>query len=116
MKSKTKISRQTKRKTDSLLVETINSAKKHKHWLKVSSILSRPRKKRVNVNLTKIKEDLIIPGKVLSLGEAGKNKIVAFSFSKKAKEKIIKSGGKVISILEEIKSNPEMKGLKILEK
>ena len=114
VKSKTKISKQTERKTNSVLVETINATKKHKPWLKVSSILSGPRKKRFNANLMEIKDNVVVPGKVLSLGEASKNKIVALAFSEKAKEKIIKAGGKAIIILEEIKSNPEMKGLKLL--
>ena len=58
---------------------------------------------------------MVIPGKVLSQGEITKKKIIALNFSKKAKEKIEKAGGKALSILEEIKLNPEMKGLKILK-
>lgn len=116
MKSKTKIAKQTKRKTDSSLIETIRVAKKHKSWFSIAEMLSGPRRNRTTINLDKIKEDVVISGKVLSQGEAGKNKIVALNFSKKAKEKIIKAGGKAINMLDEIKENPEMKGLKILKK
>lgn len=115
VKSKTKISKQTMRKTDSILVETIRIAKKHKSWFSIAEALSGPRRNRVNLNLDKIKEDVVVPGKVLSQGDAGKNKIVAFGFSEKAKEKIIKAGGKAINMLDEIKENPEMKGLKIIK-
>ncbi|MFH1326775.1 MAG: uL15 family ribosomal protein [archaeon] len=116
MKSKTKIEKQTKKKHNPELVETIRLAKKSKAWLKVASILSSSRKNKIQINLNEIKEDVVVPGKVLSQGEIGKTKVVAFSFSEKAKEKIVKAGGKTINILDEIKSNPEMKGLKILLK
>ncbi len=115
MKSKTKIEKQTKRKTNPELVETIRIAKKHKNWNKIAEVLSGPRKNWANINLSEIKEDVVIPGKVLSQGEVGKNKVVAFNFSNKAKEKIIKAGGKAINIIDEIKSNPELKGVKILK-
>jgi len=116
VKSKTKIEKQTRKKTNPELVRTIRLTKKNKEWIKISNILSGPRKERPNINLDDIKEDVIVPGKVLSQGEVGKHKVVAFSFSERAKEKIIKAGGKTISILDEIKSNPSMKGLKILNK
>ena len=114
-KSKTKIEKQTKRKVNLELVETIRVAKKNKAGLEVAGILSGPRRKRININLSDIKEEVVVPGKILSQGEASKKKIVAFSFSEKAKEKIIKAGGKAINIIDEIKSNPEMKGIKILK-
>ncbi len=114
-KSKTKIEKQTKKKSNPELVETIRLAKKHEKWLEVAGVLSTPRRKKIEINLDKIKEDSIVPGKVLSGGEATKHKVVAFSFSEKAKEKILKAGGKAINIIEEIKQNPEMKGLKILK-
>lgn len=114
-KSKTKIEKQTKKKLSPLLVETIRQAKKHKAWLEVAGILSTPRRKKIQVNLDKIKEDLVVPGKVLSQGEAKKNRVVAFSFSERAKEKIVKAGGQAINMLDEIKKNPEMKGLKVLK-
>ena len=122
MKSKTKIEKQTKRKTSSDLAETIRTAKKNKKWLEVASLLSTPRKDRAEINLDKIDKDskeedvIVIPGKVLSQGELNKKiKVVALSFSKNAKEKILKSKSEAIYIGEEIKNNPEAKGIKILK-
>jgi len=122
MKSKTKIEKQMKKKTSSLLVKTIISAKKKKGWLKVAEILSGPRKKRVNINLEKINkeaekgEKIVVPGKVLSQGEINKKlKIIALDFSKKAKEKLLKSKSESSSIIEEIQKNPEAKEIRILK-
>ncbi|MCL5730450.1 MAG: uL15 family ribosomal protein, partial [Candidatus Pacearchaeota archaeon] len=64
---------------------------------------------------TKEGETIVVPGKVLSMGEINKKiKIVAFNFSDGAKEKILKSGGKISTISEEIKINPDAKGVRIL--
>lgn len=118
MKSNTRIEKQLKKKTNFHLFETIVAAKKNKAWQGVASALSTPRRIRLSVNLDKLngKEDVVVPGKVLSQGEFNsKNKVIALSFSEKAEEKILKSGGKVSSILEEIKSNPEAKGVKIFK-
>jgi len=122
MKSKTKIEKQIKRKSNPELVKTIIIAKKNDGWLEIASILSNPRKKRTNVNLEKIDketkegETVVIPGKVLSQGELNKKiKIAALSFSKRAKEKLQKSKGKILSIIEEIEKNPTAKGIRILK-
>ena len=111
-----------KKKTSSLLVKTIISAKKNKGWLKVAEILSGPRKKRVNINLEKINkeaekgEKIVVPGKVLSQGEINKKlKIIALDFSEKAKEKLLKSKSESSSIIEEIQKNPEAKEIRILK-
>lgn len=122
MKSKTKIEKQIKRKNNPELVKTIIIAKKNDGWLEVASILSGPRRKRMNVNLEKIDketkdgETVVIPGKVLSQGEINKKlKIIALKFSEKAKEKLLKSKSEVLSIIEEIKKNPKAKGVRILK-
>ena len=122
MKTKSKISQQLEKKTNSKLVETIILTKKNKGWMEVASILSSPRRKRINLNLDELeklsgKEKIIlIPGKVLSDGEFNKKiKIVALSFSEKAREKLLKSGCEVLTILEEIKLNPSAKDIKILK-
>src|SRR3989344_8445080 len=98
MKSKTKIEKQIRKKTNAELVETIISAKKNNNWLKVAEILSSPRSKKVNVNIERINkfskegEKIAIPGKVLSLGEMDKKiKIIALEFSEKAREKSLKA-------------------------
>jgi len=118
-KSKTKISKQAERKTNPLLVEIINSAKKNNSWKEIAEKLASPRKNRKNINLSEINKtegDVIVVGKVLSQGDIHKKrKIVALNFSKKAEEKLKKAGCEIITISEEIKKNPEMKGLKILK-
>ncbi|MCK5149928.1 50S ribosomal protein L18e [Candidatus Pacearchaeota archaeon] len=122
MKSKTLIEKQLKRKTNPELVETIILAKKKENWVKVAGILSGSRGKRKNANLEEIEkkakegETIVVPGKVLSQGELNKKiKIVAGNFSELAKEKLLKSKKDFSSILEEIKLNPEAKGIKIFE-
>lgn len=120
-KSKTKISRQAKGKRNPELVETINLAKKNKNWFKVAEILSYPRRKKFEMNLSKISENakgsiVLIPGKVLSQGELNKKiKVVAFNISENAKKKLENAKIEYSSILEEIKKNPEAKGVEILK-
>jgi len=119
MKSKTLIEKQLKKKTNSEVVETIIAAKKKKDWVPVAAIISGSRKNHASVNLQDLNkakegEKLVVPGKVLSLGEVDKKlKVVALSFSEKAKEKLKNSGSEAISILDEIKSNPEAKDIRI---
>ncbi|MGD9276177.1 MAG: 50S ribosomal protein L18e [Candidatus Pacearchaeota archaeon] len=121
MKTKTKIGKQLLKKTNPELVETIKLAKKNDKWLEVASLLSYPRKKRINLNLEEIDknskegETILVPGKVLSNGEISKKlKVIALSFSDVAKEKLKNQKCEVVIIGEEIKKNPEMKGVKIL--
>jgi len=122
MKNNTKIEKHLQRKTNSELVKTIIAAKKNGKWKKIAEVLSCSRKKRRNMNLkeidkeTKEGEKVIIAGKILSQGELNKKiKIIALNFSQKAKEKILKTKSEISNILDEIKKNPEMKGLKILK-
>ncbi len=119
MKSKSLIEKQLEKKTNPELVKTIIEAKKKKNWLGIASILSSPRIKMINVNLNKINEEtkdgetIIVAGKVLSQGEITKKiKVVAMSFSEKAREKILKAKGETLTILEEIKKNPEAKNVR----
>ena len=121
MKTKSLIEKQVQRKNNSKLVKTIIASKKDKNWFKIAEILSRPRRKRMDINLgeinkkTKEGEIMVVPGKVLSQGNVKKKvKVVALSFSAKAKEKLLKSNCKISYIEEEIKKNPEAKGVKIL--
>lgn len=122
VKSKAKIEQQLQRKTNSVLVETIIAAKKKKEWNKIAEILSSPRRKRIDINLDKINleakagDTVLVPGKVLSQGEINKKiKVVALSFSEKAKEKLLKAKCDVSDMLDEIKKNPGAKGIKILK-
>ena len=121
MKSTTKIKKQAGRKTNSNLVETINISAKNENWKSVAHILSMPRRSRVEFNLDEIGaaakdgENIVIPGKVLSQGELNKKiKIIALAFSENAKEKLSKGKINFSTIDEEIKKNPDAKGLRIL--
>ena len=96
IKSNTKIEKQLKKKTNSELVETIILAKKNKGWNEVASIISSPRRLKLELNLdrlnkeTKAGETAVIPGKILSLGKIEKKiKAVALAFSEKAREKLL---------------------------
>ncbi len=123
VKSKTLIEKQARKKTNPELVETLMKGKKNEKWLEVVSIMSGPRKNLVNMNLENISnevkegEKIVVPGKVLSKGNIDKKiKIVALNFSENAKEKLLKNGCEVSTILEEIKSNPSAEGLRVLKK
>lgn len=122
MKSKTKIKKQARKKTSINLVETISLAKKNKEWVKIAHLLSKPTKKRPDLNLEEInknskeKEIVLIAGKVLSLGDIDKKiKIVALGFSEKTKEKLVKLKIPFSYIIDEIKENPDAKGIRILK-
>jgi large subunit ribosomal protein L18e len=122
MKSKTKIQKQVSRKKNLELVETIVLAKKNPKWLEVAGALSGSTRTRIQINLDKIDKNskageiIVIPGKVLSMGEITKKiKVVAFNFSENAKEKLKKAGCEVILIKDEIPKNKDAKGVKILK-
>lgn len=121
MKTKTKIGKQLKKKTSNELVNTIIESKKNEKWNGVAAILSGPRSRRLNLNLGEINrisktgEALVVPGKILSQGEIDKKiKIIAFGFSENAREKLLKAGCEIKTISDEIKKNPDAKGLRIL--
>lgn len=123
MKSNTKINKQLENKRNPEIVETVLAARKNSSWKRVAEILASPRKNHAEKNLDEINkeakenETLVVPGKVLSVGIVDKKlSIAAVSFSKGAEEKIVKAGGKVSNILEEIKKNPDAKNIKILER
>jgi large subunit ribosomal protein L18e len=66
-------------------------------------------------NITKNDEVIIVPGKVLGTGTIGHRLIVcAFSISEGAATKIIKSGGKVITLDDLIQNHPDGKGIRII--
>ena len=122
VKSKTKIEKQSWKKGNPMLVETIRAAKKtgSEFWLRVAGILSGPRRNKIAVNLNEIEaataegDSIVVPGKVLSQGEISKKiAIIALNFSEKSKEKLLKTKSHTIGILEEIKKNPQAKGIRI---
>jgi large subunit ribosomal protein L18e len=116
MKSKTKIKSQIRKKTNSNLVETLRILNKSKNK-ELINILSFPRRKKVEVNIDKINKEskdsdiVIIPGKVLSLGNMEKKiKVIALSFSKEAKKKLEESKCDISLLSEELKKNKDIKG------
>ncbi len=106
------------------LVEKLHkegAEKKANVWKAVAKDMNRPRRKRFEVNLTRIekhskaKETIVIPGVVLGSGNIKKGlTIAALKFSGKAKDKIEKSGGKCLSIEELYEKNPKGKGIRIM--
>lgn len=92
-----------------------------KFWRAVAKALNRPRRKRFEVNLVKLEkyaksgETIIVPGVVLGSGDIRKSvRIAALRFSRKAREKIEKSGGKCLSIEELFEKNPKGRGVRIM--
>ena len=121
MKSNKKIEKQLKRKKKDSLVRTIILSKKNKKWKLISEKLSSPLIKKKNINLKEIEEKskpgekILFIGKILSQGDITKKiKIIALSFSEKAKEKLFRSGSEGSTIYEEILKNPKMEGIKII--
>lgn len=122
VKSKTLIEKQLRRKSNPELVKTLIASKKGNKWLEVASILSRPKRNRLEVNLDKLDSEAdegktnLVPGKVLSQGVLSKKlNVCAMGFSVRAKEKILNAGGKVCFIDEEIKSNADAKNIQIIK-
>jgi large subunit ribosomal protein L18e len=112
------------KKDNQVLLSLIESLMKSDKplWRKVAYELSRPRRNRVEVNLSKIEDyvaddrTILVPGKVLGSGAVSrKATVAAFSFSQKARELIGAAGGKTMSIESLQKSNPEGKGVMILK-
>jgi len=93
---------------------------KIKIWKKVSKKLSGPRRNRVKANLYRInkktnKNDVIvIPGKVLGMGELDHALTIAcLEYSKSAKKKIEASGSKLLKIEELVEQNAKGSGVKV---
>ena len=113
---KNQIEKRLRSKTDSALVETIIKLKKTNP--EVAKELSRPKRRWPAVNLKElamIEGDVLIAGKVLSAGDLDKaKKVVAWSASEKAIEKMKTAKANFVLITEEIKKNPELNGLSIV--
>ncbi len=90
-------------------------------WSYVAELLERPRRKRVEVNISKIEryakpgETIVVPGKVLGAGNLTKPvTVAAMAFSISAIEKIRAAGGRPIHILELVKENPRGSGVRVI--
>jgi large subunit ribosomal protein L18e len=93
---------------------------KIKIWKRVSKKISGPRKNKVTANLyrinkkTKKNDTIVIPGKVLGMGELDHTLTIAcLEYSKSAKKKIESSGSKLLTIEELLEQNPKGSGVKI---
>ena len=90
-------------------------------WQRVADDLSKSTRQRRIVNIYKLDkfanegETVVVPGKILSVGELSKKlDVAAFSFSEEAKKKIINAKGKVLSIHELLQKNPKGNKVRIL--
>jgi len=115
------------KKTNINLVELIHdlrhSSWKHNApiWKDLAVRLAKPSRNWAEVNLShisrhcKVNEIVLVPGVLLGAGELKVPvTIVAYRMTGKAKEKLVRSGGKALSIQELIKTNPKGKGVKII--
>ena len=117
--SKTHIENRMRQKSNPILVNAIVQLKKTN--VEVAKILATPKRKQASMNLTQIDkllkegEKVFVAGKVLSSGELTKKaKIVAWNASEKAIEKIKNAKAEFIYLVDELKTNKELKGVKIL--
>jgi large subunit ribosomal protein L18e len=92
-----------------------------KIWRKIAEVLSRTRRKRIAVNLSRVNrytkegETIVVPGKVLAAGEIDHPVTVsAFAFSRPVIAKIKKAKGKCLSYAELVKKNPKGTGVRII--
>ncbi len=90
-------------------------------WKRVAEMLSKPTRKRVEVNVGKINklvEDgstVVVPGKVLGSGTITKKvTVAAWRFTPAARTKIEAAGGRAISIYELLRENPKGSGVVIV--
>jgi len=111
----------TNYQTQILLQQLEPKALKSRFWKRVVKDLNKPSRQRRIVNLYKIEqyaqdgETILVPGKVLSVGEINKKvEVAALNFSEEAKEKILAAKGKTLSISELLIKNPEGKKVRIL--
>ena len=84
----------------------------------VAKELARPKRRWPAINLKDIdmvKGDVLVAGKILSAGDLSEGKkIVAWTASEKALDKIKNAKGTFISIIDEMGKNPELNGYDIL--
>ena len=100
-----------------------NALKKNKVpiWKAVIKQLSRSRSNRREVNIgqlahvTKDKEVVVVPGKILGSGEIShKLTLWCFTISEVATRKILDAGGKILPLDTLIKKYPDGKGVRII--
>ena len=120
--SKTRLKRRVHKKTNPKVAAAIYLAYKNPSWMKYAKLLSQSTRKHSSVNLmdidkqTSLGDAVLVPGKVLSLGEITKKiKVCSFGISQEALEKLKKTKSEWVNILDEIKKNPKAEGLKVIK-
>ena len=103
------------KKTSTELAEAIFIAKKNNN-LAIAKAISVSTRNQAKINLEDINKAegdvVIVPGKVLSRGEADKKKTVyALGFSEGATEKLEKAGCKFETIYDALKKDPKINGV-----
>lgn len=90
-------------------------------WRSLSDSLCAPARQSVSINLGKIDklteegEFVAVPGKVLGFGSLSKKvDVAALSFSQAAREKIVQSGGRAVTLDVLVNLNPRGRRVKIL--
>lgn len=108
-------------KSNITTVKIVRELKKLKEpaWERVVEELTGPARRGNEVNLSSIERystgTVLVPGTVLGTGELSKPvKVAALKFSKSAKEKITRAGGKTMTITELAKENPKCSNVKIM--
>lgn len=112
-----KIQRKTNPVLKKLIEDCNKLGEKSKFWKKIAKELSKSTRSQRKVNIfklnkvTKPNEQIIIPGKLLGIGELKHNLIIyALSYSQSVKDKI----KNLFPIQELIKKNPQGKGTRII--
>jgi large subunit ribosomal protein L18e len=90
-------------------------------WSRLAELALKPSCAKRTVNLsqidkfTKDNDLVVVPGKVLGTGNMShKITLCSFSISNSGAQKILGSGGKILSFTELIKSHPTGKGVRII--
>jgi len=103
--------------------ELIKASNKHKAkiWKYIAELLMKPSRKRVAVNISKIRrytkpgDIVVVPGRVLGAGSISHSvTVAALAFSNSAIEKIKAANGRVMHILELVKERPKGSEVKII--
>ena len=116
------------RKTNPILVDLIVELRKASQstgadiWRDVAERLERPARLWPQINVEKCaalagaETIVLVPGKVLSTGDAPKGlRVAAFHFSENARQKIVAAGGKCLSIADVVKLAPSGQGVRIVQ-
>ena len=100
-----------------------SASKKNKApiWSRLADLAQKPSSVRRTVNvgqidkLTKDNDVIVVPGKVLGTGNISHKIILcSFSISNSGAQKVLRSGGKILSHTDLIKTHPTGKGVTII--